>query len=449
MNGFSKNRLRFETLESRYLLSASTFLPRDLMTLDDHTFRDSVAADIDADGDQDIIVSNPERTLWFEARNGEYFERPLPAADFQSWALVPTDFDGDGDLDLLVGKSNESDFIDFVLRERRSGVEWFENLDGKGTFAEPKRLGDSSWPTISELHLADIDADGDQDILFGTSGPLGGGSVVWLKNDGSASYSLVPVVGFESIAGLDTDDVDGDGDLDIFVWFTSDFSLTTLAWYERNLDDTFEQHIIHAEFAWSSDVILIDLDEDGDKDILKTGEYSLREEMGLPTGWGERTAWHENLGDFAFAEAMPIMDLSHNLLVANDFDLDGRLDLIANSGSQILFYKGIEGGRFAAAKTVVEEIFVGSLQPQDMDGDGDLDLYYMLGGRGKFGWIENRLEGDVNDDNDVNFDDFLVLANNFGDAVEDWSFGDLDGDGNVLFSDFLILAENFGSTRFG
>ena len=51
--------------------------------------------------------------------------------------------------------------------------------------------------------------------------------------------------------------------------------------------------------------------------------------------------------------------------------------------------------------------------------------------------------GDTNFDGEVKFDDFLVLAENFGDAGG-WEQGDFSGDGQIRFQDFLSLAENFG-----
>lgn len=53
------------------------------------------------------------------------------------------------------------------------------------------------------------------------------------------------------------------------------------------------------------------------------------------------------------------------------------------------------------------------------------------------------LLGDLNGDAEVNFSDFIVLAQAFGQASS-VSVADLNGDGRVDFSDFLIFAQNFG-----
>ena len=55
------------------------------------------------------------------------------------------------------------------------------------------------------------------------------------------------------------------------------------------------------------------------------------------------------------------------------------------------------------------------------------------------------VDGDANLDNDVNFADFLILSENFGQDGA-WREGDFDGDGTVRFPDFLALSANFGNT---
>lgn len=59
----------------------------------------------------------------------------------------------------------------------------------------------------------------------------------------------------------------------------------------------------------------------------------------------------------------------------------------------------------------------------------------------------NKLNGDLDFDGEVSFQDFLQLARNFDETESTlWSSGDFDSDGTVQFSDFLILARNFGKS---
>lgn len=55
-------------------------------------------------------------------------------------------------------------------------------------------------------------------------------------------------------------------------------------------------------------------------------------------------------------------------------------------------------------------------------------------------------QGDLDGNGVVEFADFLVLSNNFGNEVADHTLGDVDCNGTVEFSDFLALSANFGAT---
>ena len=60
-------------------------------------------------------------------------------------------------------------------------------------------------------------------------------------------------------------------------------------------------------------------------------------------------------------------------------------------------------------------------------------------------WLQESgtVNGDINLDQQVGFQDFLALSRNFGDEGA-WSDGDLNADGSVSFPDFLVLSRNFG-----
>lgn len=57
--------------------------------------------------------------------------------------------------------------------------------------------------------------------------------------------------------------------------------------------------------------------------------------------------------------------------------------------------------------------------------------------------ITNPLPGDVNLDQVVDFNDFAIFTNRFGEPGT-WTDGDMDYDGVVQFTDFLILVNNYG-----
>jgi len=437
MKAQSKRTLRLETLECRRVLAASSFVPFPVITLDGN-FQESIAVDIDADGDQDIIASTTERVLWFEAMDGEYVERVLPDAQFESSLLHAEDFDEDGDLDLFVSKTNE--FRSPEWNEgRRSELLWFENTDGQGAFAEPRRLLSSTLTFIEEIHLVDLDADGFRDILVSSFFP-GSGTLAWHRNDGTSQYTRHWLTGNFATA-LIPYDIDEDGDLDVFTSNSGgDVPAFSINWFERSPDNTFTRHRLPSSVA--GEVLLVDLDLDGDPDALRKLVFRHNNGIGL----------RENLGAGSFSDLVMLVEVDARIqnFWTEDFDLDGRVDLLVKSrGSSFDLFPGLGDAQFGSPRPVIDDIDYDydHFRPQDMDGDGDLDLFYMRGEQGEFGWIENRLAGDVNNDDQVSFADFLVLQERFGENVEAWSQGDLNGDGEVSFADFLLLAANFGEDR--
>jgi len=88
----------------------------------------SICEDFDLDGDLDILVSsnfadmenNPERGIIYLENKGKYLFEPFSfeeAAQNQWNTMASTDFDGDGDIDVLVGAMN----LENVLQNQQSG----------------------------------------------------------------------------------------------------------------------------------------------------------------------------------------------------------------------------------------------------------------------------------------------------------------------------------------
>jgi hypothetical protein len=92
---------------------------------------------------------------------------------------------------------------------------------------------------------------------------------------------------------------------------------------------------------------------------------------------------------------------------------------------------------------VSHEIWDPSGDPMfDLTNDSNVshaDVDHLLG-------LTNRLNGDADFDGKVQFSDFLILSENYGQADSSWSAGDFNSDGLVGFPDFLILANKFGES---
>jgi len=187
--------------------------------------------DLDGDGDFDLIQTAYGGSPYGGALNyyqntgtstAPVFGTPLVnpfglTASLYYGAPVAADLDNDGDMDLLVGG------YDGISSGQ---IQYFENT-GTATapaFAAPvlNPFGLSNTLYLSFLTTADIDNDGDVDIL--TSQAYG--DLIYFENTGTASspafttpvsnpFGFVPLVGTFSFPNLG--DLDGDGDYDLIV----------------------------------------------------------------------------------------------------------------------------------------------------------------------------------------------------------------------------------------
>ncbi|MEM7276175.1 MAG: VCBS repeat-containing protein, partial [Actinomycetota bacterium] len=132
-----------------------------------------VVADMNDDGRLDVVVSyefDPaNRVVWFEQPAGDptqlWTEHEIGGASFPIHSLDVHDLDYDGDLDVVAG---EHRFEDEVIEEGQAWV--FEN-NGAGLTWTPHLL-DGADAHHDGLQFADLDNDGDQDII----------SIGWVHN---------------------------------------------------------------------------------------------------------------------------------------------------------------------------------------------------------------------------------------------------------------------------
>ena len=100
--------------------------------------------------------------------------------------------------------------------------------------------------------------------------------------------------------------------------------------------------------------------------------------------------------------------------------------------------------------------------PGDIDEDGDVDFddFFILADNfgakttedpflGTLCIPEDPLCGipDLNGDEIVNWDDFFIFVDDFGTSAPESIPGDIDEDGDVDFDDFFIFSDNFGKTE--
>ncbi|HET8696167.1 MAG TPA: VCBS repeat-containing protein, partial [Gammaproteobacteria bacterium] len=121
--------------------------------------QDLELADVDGDGDLDVLVGNEGQNQLFLNEKGRLVDvtaRSLPARSDETRKIRAADVDGDGDLDLIVAN------VRFVLQE--SPQDYLLLNDGSGVFAQadPARFPEDARDDFT-LQTLDLDHDGDVD----------------------------------------------------------------------------------------------------------------------------------------------------------------------------------------------------------------------------------------------------------------------------------------------
>ena len=228
-------------------------------------------------------------------------------------------------------------------------------------------------------------------------------------------------------------DLDEDGDMDIVS--VSDV-LNDVTWWENDGDENFTQRTIDGSFTDPYSIYAADLDEDDDLDVVACSADS-----------GDQLKWYRNDGSENFTGVSIATGLSScTAVTVSDVDSDGDNDLVTAEYSTglVSWWNNDGSGNFTKNLEHDSASSVWDVYAGDIDDDGDIDIAVAVFGLYDIIWLKN--------DGSENFTP-ITIDGNLGQAHSVYlSDLDEDGDMDVLatgrLDDDVVWYENDGSENF-
>ncbi len=372
-----------------------------------------------------------------------------PLLDDEEKDVAVADLDRDGDEDVVVVRKEpysnpgaRQDLLllneDGVLVDRTA--ELAPGFLTKLTDARDVFAGDFTGDGWPDLVIANT--FGQQPVFYRNLGEDGGGAWLGLADESDRLPEIrtpedVPVLQFCAVWG---GDVDGDGDLDLYFSNYAEFNGTKDQLLVNDGAGFFSNETTarlgrHANVAFGTGAEIRDLDGDGDNDIVKIS--TLYSEP--PFDIGVFILFNDGSGDFDEIPFQALDTFQPYMLAVGDLDGDGLLDHVIEGDFQdrvAVAEAAVPDASVEYVTTVLAdsprtERFGGNTRLADVDGDGDLDA--------GVGPIDTDIAN-------CPFADDFALLQNPGDAMlfdpwddaddqnfhlrpHDFGFLDLDGDG--------------------
>jgi hypothetical protein len=327
------------------------------------------AADIDGDGDLDIAVGRVgqggvgDDSISVLRNNGTggfgsiVNYDPAPGAYVRSPAVVLADMNNDGDPDLVTsGAQNGGSVYGMVVIRLNNG---------SGTFGSPLVLQLADWTyNLNSIGVADLNSDGWLDA-FGShpSGRANDGYSVLLSNGSGGFQSVSQYEAGKMTQDLLADDADGDGDLDVLT-VANDSSVVTM--HRNQGDGSFLVLERYDAGVFAGSIDQGDLDLDGDLDLIASTSSRVYVYANSGNGTFTRTEW-----------ATP-MQIGETIL--RDLNNDGYLDLVmadTPNAPPYHFATALNNGNGTFATGVITQVGAcqaGQIEAVDLNNDGLRDI---------------------------------------------------------------------------
>ena len=283
--------------------------------------------DLNGDGRMDVVAceSKHNTVFWLEQKEDGSFEEKLIAENMRAPVRVETaDMDKDGDIDIIVSSMS----VVFPNNDKIGAIFILEN-DGYAKFTSHLVLDNVA--RVVDAKAADFDGDGQLDLAVGQFG-YDQGEVRWMRRTGPWEFESEILLNLSGTINVCIADFDGNG--------AQDFAaLVSQQWEEIHVFLNDGTGHFSSKVVWGSTnedyscsgMTLADINRDGRADLLfSNGDgFGPNPEPG-PKPW-HGVQWLENKGN-GFFQFRRIGDLGGAYCpVGVDFDGDGDMDVVALS----------------------------------------------------------------------------------------------------------------------
>jgi uncharacterized repeat protein (TIGR01451 family) len=309
-------------------------------------------------------------------------------------SVFAIDVDGDGDVDVLAASVNDDK------------IAWYEN-DGNTPPSFTEHVVTTNADGAASVHAGDLDGDGDVDVASASGTD---NKIAWYENDGSDPPRFIErgiANSAQNAAAVHIADVDGDGDNDVVGASNGD---DTIALYENDLaqkdpGDTsapvFTQVVLSDSADGAASVFAAEILADPTNDYLEVLSASRLDDT---IAWYERAIIVDDEGDDIVIWVKRIVDSNADgatSVYASDLDGDGHVDVLSASGNdnKIAWYESDGADPPSFTKHVIFADASGASAVFAIDLDGDLDVDVLSASRfdDKIAWYENLGGGNFGD----------------------------------------------------
>ena len=368
--------------------------PEIIASVDANTFdvfRNLITRDINGDGNLDVMAMQlGTSTVFSMFGNGDGSFQALVTTEFEyaldGFRLV--DLDQDGNLDVVGNRFDED-----------RALFWKPGI-GDGTFRPAVDILPIGFPAAVHnarpYDVADLDGDGDQDIVVARSAVGEDAGVNVLLNDGNQQFSVAAVLRGDNVnvaSAVYAGDFTGDGAMDVVAGGGTTSNSLFLFVGDGSGTNFVGQRvagIFNRAGNWSGSDGPADVDGDGDLDLALASVEVIR----TPSSLSPQILINDGSGDFS-STYYPMLEFDGDIsekgragqstargVMFGDYNSDGLLDYVYSTSSPdfngVGIRLGTRPGEFGGSRSIpftdIRFTDYGNNRTGDFNGDGILDL---------------------------------------------------------------------------